>query len=266
MGATAYLYDDWVKDLTSSDVTLTSEDSDYPVTNAMNECVADVARTTAKVSIKIQIDLGSSQTPQAFAILNHNFSGGTFDINSYTAADFSTGKTTVESAKAVTTLDVYHRESSAPASRQYWELDLSSVTSAASYFQFGRVMVYSDFTSLSDAEDWDRGRAYGFRSILNKTAFGVVWAHKLEEKREEFGLKWTFDDPTNMPGELRTLYDSIHGQAHPFLYVPDLANTDCHYVRCTADKLTWREYVDGTTKYMVAEIKLPMLEEPRGRP
>lgn len=242
MGVPGYLYSDWITALAVSAIAITSEDStNYPETNLQNENVALATRTTAKVAIKLQVDLGSAKAPQIFAILNHNFSGGTYDINSYTAADFATGKTTVESAKAIRALDMYHREASAPTARQYWEWDFTNCTSADSYFEIGRAMMFSDRTALTYAEDFVRGRGYGYRNIINQTAFGTRWVHKLTEKRERFELAWGTRLSTTIATEMRTLYETVYGDAHPFLFIPDITGTDCYYGYLEQPELMYQE-------------------------
>lgn len=262
MGAPGYLQNDWIKDLVTASITITSIDSNYPDTNLANENVALATRTTAKVAIKLQIDLGSAKQPQIFAILNHNFSGGTYDINSYTAADYATGKTAVEANKAVRLLDMYHRESAAPTARQYWEWDFTNCTSADTYFEIGRAMIFSDRTALTYAEDFTRGRGYGYRNIINETAFGTRWAYKLAEKRERFELTWGTRLSTTVVTELRTLYEAVYGDAHPFLFLPDITGTDCYYGYLEQAELMYQEMY-GTTH--TGGITMRFIEAVRGK-
>lgn len=258
----AYLFDDYIKGLAGAVIVLTNEDSDFPIENSQDEQVALCTRTSAKVAIKYQFDLGSALQPQIFAILNHNFSGGTFDINSYTANDYTTGKTAVAASVAIRLLDTYHRMS-APTARQYWELDLTSATSADSIFEFGRVMVYSDRTSLNEVQDIRRSREYRFRNIINTTIFGVRHTHKVQKRQEMFGLRWARRKGTYMPGDLRTLYEAVYGDAHPFLFIPNGNETACYYVYAESELLKWTDFNLPTA---VAEnMELELIEAVRGR-
>ena len=263
MGASAYLYSDYVKSLAGASISLTNVDASYPVTNLQNEQIALVCRTTAKVAIKLRFTLAASAALKIFYIGNHNFSGGTFDINSYTAADWVTGKATIET-KAVRALDVYHYESSAPASRTYWEFDFTNATSADSYFSIGRAMLYTDYVTLTAIEDYQRSRGYGFRNIINETDYGIRWVHRMTEKRERFGLTWRARMQTTsaLPSELRTLYNTVYGNAYPFLFMPDITLTDCYYVYVEDNELRWTDAF-GTSA--VFDVNLNLVEAVRGK-
>ena len=264
MGNVAYLFNDYVKDLSAVSISLTNENSDYPTENSQDEQVALCTRSTDKASIKYQITLSSSIALQAFSINNHNFSGGTFDINSYTAADFTTGKTTIET-KTVRLLDVYHYESSAPAARTYWEFDLTNTTSADAYYEFGRIMAYGNLVQLTEVEDYEKPRGYGFVNIVNITPWGIRWVHKMAERQEEFELIWTERMATNIPGELRTLFESIHGSAHPFVFIPDISSTNCYYVYSKDDILNWSEKFGIGSDAHACNFTLRLIEAVRGK-
>ena len=263
MGVSAYLYQDYVKSLAGASIFITDEDANYPTENLQDEQIALVCRTSAKVGIKLQFTLAAGAALKAFYIGNHNFSGGTFDINSYTANDFSTGKVTVET-KTIRALDVYHYESSVPASRTYWEFDFTNATSENSYFSIGRAMLYTDWVTLTSIEDYERSRSYGFRNIINETDHGVRWVHRMTEKRERFGLVWKARKQATsaLPTELRTLYNTVYGDAYPFLFVPDITLTDCHYVYIEDNELRWTDVFGSDT---VFNINLNLIEAVRGK-
>ena len=266
MGAVAYCYEDWVKSLVASKITITNEDTNYPETNCQDEQIALTTRTTAKASIKIQLDLGSAKQPKFFFIGNHNFSGGTFDINSYTDSDFVTGKATIEDDKAVRLLDVFHYESSAPTARQYWEFDLTNVTSSSdSYFEFGRIMLYSDYTSITDNPDKITSRNYGFGNIINKTEYGIRYAHRKTEKIEAFELSWNARSSTTLATELRTLYETVYGDAYPFVFIPDVSGTACYYVYLEEPNLWYSELFGIGSDAISGDVRLKLIEAVRGK-
>ena len=265
MGASAYLYNDLVKSLAGASIALTNEDVSYPTENLQNEQIALVCRTTAKVGIKLRFTLSEAAALKIFYIGNHNFAAGaSFDINSYTAADWAEGKVTIET-KVPRLLDVYHYESSAPVSRIYWEFDFTNTTSADSYFSIGRIMLYTDLVTLTSIEDYERARAYGFRNIINETNYGVRWVHRMTEKRERFGLTWKarVQATSALPAELRTLYSTVCGDAYPFLFMPDITLTDCYYVYIEDNELKWTD-VFGTDT--IFDINLNLIEAVRGKP
>ena len=265
MGKVAYLFNDYIKDLAGASIALTSEDTKYPTENSQNEQVALCTRTTAKVAIKYQITLASAKALQMFFIGNHNFSGGTFDINSYTANDFSTGKTVVEANKAIRLLDCYHRETSAPDARKYWEFDFTNATSAKTYFEFGRIMVYDDLVQFTEVEDFEKERSLGFRNIINVTPYGVRHVHKMTDKREGFELEWRVRTQATILPELRTLFEAIDGDAHPFVLIPDLAATGCYYGYSEEDELKYKEAFGTESTDFVADLKLSFIEAVRGK-
>jgi len=272
MGNTSYLYNDYIKDLAGADIDLVDAggscvDSNYPITALQDEQIADTTRTDAKVAVKLQFDLGSTKQLQAFFIGNHNFSGGTFDINSYTANDYVTGKTAVEANKTVRLLDVYHYESSAPAARRYWEFDFTNTTTSDSVFEIGRAMVYDDLVQFTDKNDYIKPRGYGFKNIINKTAYDVRAAvHKLMKNRERFELKWGERTIANsIHTELRTLYETVYGDAHPFVFIPDITGTPCYYVYIESPELLWAELWGTGTGAHVGGFRLKLIEAVRGK-
>ena len=274
MGAVSYIFNDYVKDLSSADIDLVDAggscvDSNYPITNIQNEKISLRTWTDAKAAVKLQFDIGSTKQLQAFFIGNHNFSGGTLDINSYTANDYATGKVTVESALSVRLLDLYHYESSAPTAQRYWEFDLTNVTTADSVFKVGRVVVYDSggLVQLTDNPDYVTNRGYGFRNIINYTTYGIhSAAHKLTEKRERFQLTWAERTAANnLDAELRTLYDDVHGDAHPFIYIPDITLTDCYYVNMENADLLYSEIHGVGADAHVGGLALRVVEAVRGK-
>lgn len=241
-------------------------DANFPVANMQNRQVALTTRTDAKVAVKIQIDLGATigtQYMKTWAILNHNFSGGTFDINSYTAADFTTGKVTEADDVSVRLLDVY-KHIAAPSQRRYWEIDLTNVTTADTYFEIGYLMGYSSYITLTEPYNIRQNRGYGFRNITNETTHGIRWTHKIYEKRESFSLIWEMRNDTYMPSEIKTLYDTVYGDAYPFLFIPQNDETPCYYVYIANPELIWttmdvfwtgNKYTEGLNLDLIEAVK-----------
>lgn len=258
----AYLYSDYIKALATASVNLVNEDPDFLGANLQDENVANVARTTNKTAIKIQATLGSSKAIQAFGLLNHNLNGGTYDLNSYTAADFSTGKVQIEANKAIRLLDMYHYEAAAPAARTYLEWDLTNATSADTYFEIGRAMLYDDLVTITEMEDWERERDYSFRNIINETEAGVRWVHRMHDGRERFTLRYNTTTQVSFPSELKTLFDAAGGNASPFLFVPNLEETDCYCMYLTNKSLKWTDVEE--TDY-ARGFNLELLEAVRGK-
>jgi len=268
MGAVNYLFNDYVKNLLAASITTTGTfDTSYPKTNMQNEQIALTTRTTNKTAIKLRFDLGSTKALRAFFIGNHNFSGGTFTINSYTDAAYSANIEVVELNKAIRLLDVYHYESSAPTARQYWELDFTNCTSVDTFFEWGRVMLYdgSNPDQLTFEPDSTTARGYGNRNIISETACGVRWTYKLMEKRERFGLTWNERQAQTAATELRTLYETVYGDAHPFVYIPDITGTPCYYVYLENPELLYQEIFGTGAASHAGGCTLNMIEAVRGK-
>jgi len=278
MGATGYLYNDYFKDITTADIAVVNsagadkEDANYPIANSQSEQVALCTRSDDKTTIKIRFDINSASGGTAelklFALLNHNLSGGSIKIYSYTAADYATGQN-LEATVAARTYDMYVRIAS-PSDRRYWEIDLShngSATSADSYYEWGRVMCYTDLVSITDIPDYLTTRGYGFRNIVNETAYGVRAAvHKMTEKRERFELFWQERAASNgLDDEIRALYEAVYGDAHPFLFVPDITGTPCYYVYLEGPELLYSELMGIGTHAHVGNITLRLIEAVRGK-
>lgn len=275
MAACAFLYTDEIISLADASVDLVDAggscvDSNYPIANLKNAKISLRTWTDAKVAVKLQFDLGSSKALQGFFIGNHNFlAAGTYDIHSYTDNDYTTGKTVVEANKAIRLLDTYHYESSAPAARQYWELDFTNTTSSDSVFKIGRVMADDGSvpTQITSIEDYIMPRGYGFGNIINETPYGVRWVHKKFEKRERFELGWNQRRVSDsIHTELRTLYETVYGDANPFVFIPDIGQTPCYYVYIEDPELLYAEIFNlQTTGSHVGNFKLRLIEAVRGK-
>ena len=266
MGDTGYLFNDYIKDVTATDISITSEDDDWPTENSQNENVAITTKTDGvTANVKYRVKMGSSVVPRIFMLLNHNLTGGTYDVNSYTAGDYSTGKITVINDASFRLLDTYEYIS-VPASRQYWEWDLTNATTGDGYIQLGRVMAYSDLVAFTDVEDWEQTRGFGFKNIINETLHGIRYVHKLYAEREEYLIRWKTRTAANLPTELRTLFSDIYGNAHPFAFIPDIAETPLYYVYSKAARLEWTRFTGSGSSDIVTGFQLPMIEAVRNKP
>lgn len=268
MGKLSYLYSDYVKDLAAASITLTNENSSYPTENSQHEDVAKATRTTDKVNILYQMDLGSTKQPQIFFLGNHNLSSGSVKVYSYSDAAFSVNQTLVATF-TYRAMDMYVRVSSAPTARQYWEFDFNKNGTGASgdtYFEFGRIMLYDDLVQITEIPDYITRRGYGFRNIINETKYGVRHVHKIMEKRERFEFGWNERKITNSPAaELRTLYDAVNGDASPFVIIPDLSLTPCYYGYIEDAEMLYAEIMGVGTDAHVGNAALKFIEAVRGK-
>jgi len=272
----SYLFNDYYKDITATDISIVNdaaadkEDSNYPIENSQDEQVALTTRSDDKTNIKLRFDINSASSGtkalKAFTIFNHNFSGGSVKIYSYTANDYTTGQV-LEATVTVRTYDMFTRISS-PSDRRYWEIDIShngTATSSDGYYEWGRIMCYDDMVLITDKEDYITFRGYGYKNVINETNYGVRWVHKLTERRERWELGWNERSGTTIATELRTLYESVYGGAHPFLFIPDIGDTDCYYVYIQDTDLLYSEIFGTASTSHTGNIKLKLIEAVRGK-
>jgi len=276
MGVAAYNFLDYYKDITSADIAIVNdaaadkEDSSYPIENSQDEQVALCTRSDDKTNIKIQFDInsasGGTKVLKFFGLFNHNLSGGSIKIYSYTANDYSTGQV-LEATVAVRTKDMFVRISS-PSDRRYWEIDIShngSATSADAYYEWGRLICYDDLVQLQQADQYDRERGYGFRNIINATPHGIRWVHKLADNQERIKLTYHIAENTYIPSEPKTLYDAVDGDAHPFALIPDIALTDIYYGYLVNPELAWIESIGETPDTLIKQLVIEFIEAVRGQ-
>jgi len=278
MGNAAYAFGDYWKNITASDIAIVNdaaadkEDANYPIENSQDEQVALCTRTDDKTNIKIQFDINSASDGtkelKFFGIFNHNFSGGSVKIYSYTAADYSTGQT-LEATATVRVKDMFIRIAG-PSDRRYWEIDIShngSATSADSYYEWGRIICYTDLVQLQQADQYDRDRGYGFKNIINETPHGIRWVHKIADSKERLRITYHIAQNDYIPAEPKTLYDAVDGDAHPFAFIPDIDEDDIYYGYLVHPELTWveskGEAADGST--LVKQLVIEFVEAVRGK-
>lgn len=276
MGKTAFLYTDEIILLADAAVDLvdngvTCVDPNYPIGNLKNAQIALRTWTDTVTDVKLQFDLGSTKQLQAFFIGNHNFTSGTFNINSYTDAAYSANIEQVEVNKAIRLLDVYHYESSTPTTRQYWEFDFTNTvtTDPDAVFKIGRVMVDDGSvpTQITSIPDYITPRGLGFGNIVNITEYRIRWVHKKTGKRERFELGWNQRPISDsIHTELRALYEAVSGDADPLVFIPDIGHTPCYYVYIEDPELLYAEIFNiQTTGSHVGNFRLRLVEAVRGK-
>jgi len=137
------------------------------------------------------------------------------------------------------------------------------VTTADSIFEIGRVMCYNWNVTLTNMFDMRSGGGYEYKNIVNLTTHDVRWVHKIYKKRNSLQFKWERRKATYLPSELKTLYDTVYGDAYPFLFIPKNDETDCYYVYIANPKLLWT-LLDIGTKF-TEDITLELIEAVRGK-
>lgn len=130
-----FMYDNWF-DAAATTLTASSEDADFLVSNIQHPWFTRHHRTTSKTSQWIKWNLGSALAVKAFILKNHNFSGGTINIQA-NASDVWTSPS-IDLSLAVT-YDPIKKMWDTAQTYQWWRVDLTNATSADSYFKVGRI-------------------------------------------------------------------------------------------------------------------------------
>jgi hypothetical protein len=254
-------------------LTINNEDPDYPIENAQCNIAALKAKTTSKSAIKLYIDPsygteGSYYKPTITGFMNHNFSGGTYDLLASDFWDYENNTlldpVTLQSGVPIRALDTIYVSDIIPvASYRYFEIDLSSATSVDDHFEFGRVIlseplthcfeagVESNYMQISTPESFRRERGYEFLNMSNRTPGGIRWNSPLAEKIERFKLDWKAVEGDDIIDKLKELLFATLGDGCPIVFLPHfsgtlplpLADRECHYVYLEPG-FTWEDTWD----------------------
>jgi len=273
-------------------LTINNEDPDYPIVNAQSNIAALKAKTTSKSAIKLYLNPsygteGRYYSPTITAFMNHNFSGGTYNLLASTYWDYGNNTllnpTTLQSSVPIRALDtIYIAASTPPYDYRYFEIDLSNATSADDHFEFGRVIlsepltqcfesgVESNYMWITTPESFRRERGYEFLNLSNRTPGGIRWNSPLAEKIERFKLDWKASSGTDIVTKLKELYMSTLGDGHPVVFLPHFSGTlplpvadrECHYVYLEPG-LKWEDSWDNL---YTENISLSMRSAVRGKP
>jgi hypothetical protein len=271
---------------------INNEDPDYPIENAQINIAALKAKTTSKSAIKLYVDPsygteGSYYDPTITGFMNHNFSGGTYDLYGSYYWDYGSGglldPISLQSAIPIRALDTIYISSIIPnLGLRYFMFDLSNATSADDHLEFGRVIlseplthcfkagVESNYMEISTPESYRRERGYEFLNMSNRTPGGIRWNAPLAEKIELFKLDWKAVSGMDIVDKLKELYAAALGDGHPVVFLPHFSGTlplpvadrECHYVYLEPG-FTWE---DSWDKKYTENISLILKSAVRGKP
>lgn len=271
---------------------INNEDLDYPIENAQINIAALKAKTTAKTAIKLYIDPsygteGRYYKPTITGFMNHNFSGGTYELFGSEFWDYEGGTLfepeTLQTAVPIRALDTIYISPFVPVNgKRYFEIDLSNVTSADDHLEFGRVIlseplthcfaagVETNYMWITTPESYRRERGYEFLNMSNRTQGGIRWNSQLAEKIERFKLDWKAVTGTDIVDKIKELYFAALGDGHPVVFLPHFSGTlplpaadrECHYVYIEPG-FTWE---DSWDKKYTENISLVLKSAVRGKP
>ncbi|MBU0994120.1 MAG: hypothetical protein KJ737_16640 [Proteobacteria bacterium] len=206
-----------------------TEDPDYPKENLFNKRMSKRGGFAGSRSGSIVIDLGSTQTVNGIALMNHNLtSGATISIagnssNSWGSPAFSVTIPYREfDAAIVFDIDQDYR---------YWRLSVNDSGRADADVKIGE-LILSNLTTLSRNHDWNLKEQHSYGNIKHETEGGNTWAYTLNN-RKSWVMTWTNITGADL-SPITTLIRSVHGRAYPFLMILEDAP---YFVRAQDDVL-----------------------------
>lgn len=241
----------------SSNATIapSSEDASYPAENLYDLLAAKVFRCTSKTSLTILIDFGASIAADTIALINHNLTqNATLNLK---AGNVNPPVTTI-ATPAYRQYDLW--KSFTQLYARYWLLTITD--SNPDYLQIGQLI-------LGSRTAFPRGRLMGNykpaikrSNIAEETYAGVLYAYHLFD-RHEFNPSFRVSSAAELT-VLQALDAAAYGNLKPFLYIPDVAGSDCYYVR--KEQNFEPEEVKGRLagNELVHDYQMQLTEESRG--
>jgi len=197
-----------------------------PLANLKSRILSKVARSSdaAAASTRIDIDLGSAKSVQAFGAIRTNLSasGATYRLrgsndNTFAASlyDSGTASAAAQTPDLILGLD-------AAVTARYWRLEIVDTANASGYIQIGRLFIG---TALAPADNYSKGAEIGYQSstAVAKSVGGVKYFDRRPgERLFSFQLDWLTDaEALGQALELQRI-SGIHGEV---LLVVDPADT-----------------------------------------
>jgi hypothetical protein len=243
--------------LITSDATITpsTEDAAYPQANLYDRQAANVFRSASKTALTLLIDFGASVQADTIALINHNLmAGATLGLK----ADGSNPPNTTVATPTYRAHDLW--KGFTLVSARYWKLTIAD--SNPDNIQIGQ-FILGIRTALP------RGRKIGSYSpmrersnISGETYGGVFWNYHLFQ-RHKFNPSYRVGSAAEL-AILTALDETVYGNLHPFLYIPDVTAADCFYVR-KEQNFEPQEYQGRIAgPELVHDYQMTLIEESRG--
>ena len=214
-------------DAVGSTLIETSENASFPAENMIVLPVSKPYKTAdaALTAQKVQIDLGSAQEIDAFALINHNLqSGATITIKGGATPDPTTFSTTVTWRKELAWKILASSET-----YRYWSVTLDDAGNPDNHLRLGYFMMGLKTTLTFQIQpEWARERIKIQRSVENELGIPMFGAEIFRGWRLVVsfdGLDLTEEDT------LHTFLDSLDLKTVPLLLVPDTNENDAYFVR-----------------------------------
>lgn len=200
----------------ASAITSSTEDSNWPLANLYDRIAAKPFKFTSATGAWIQIDFGSSLTPDTLAIINHDASSATVTIK----GDNSNPPTTVLATPS-------HQDG------EIWADLGDSVNARYIRIEFSGVLVVGELIIgtrivLPRAHRFGKIPGHG-RSDINHETIGRVSyvTHLAKQELREYTWRVLLSELTNF----ETIEEGVKGRTHPYLWIPDTSGTEVIYAR-----------------------------------
>lgn len=260
MGNLAYftLEDDLIEDLDAANISVETEDSDYPETKLQNLPMADTARASDALPaiVRVRIDFGAVVNPRAWFWLNHNILSGDWLIHKTTDAWVSLGQRTVTYRNFDT--KYYGRLGSS----RYFEIEFpAACTYKNDFWEMGKFLCGIDVTEFSKGVSPGIERGLGFRNVHLETEFGVTWDYAKQENINYLGFSWDPEIKAPLLDELLAFIRITKGGAFPAIIIPDKESDELYYMK-NEDRLNWREEI---ARSIIRNCYINFIEMSRGK-
>lgn len=192
--------------------TISSSSPSFPRTYLIDEARKTPWRSLSlgSPSVTIDIDLGAATTIRSLAILNNNFSSGTYKLF-YGATSPATHSVTLTSKNQSMWVSFF-----ATQTKRYWRLSLQEASIASGFYQIGELRL-GNYVQLSKYHDSGEQAKRISGKKEHETDGGVRWRLSGFQRKVRSYKFVDLDEATDF-AKWERLYESV-GEEHPFLFI-----------------------------------------------
>lgn len=246
MGMPGYI----VENLVSSSTPLTSstEDSIYTLDNLYDKILAKPFKFTVTTGGWVQVDLTASESIDTLGLMGHNFdSSATIVVK----ADNSNPPTTVRGSPTYRENGLWVDLGSISA--RYVLIQITDSNTDNSYFSQLIINTRTEFSK----QRFPGSHTPGIEEtkVAMETERGVRYRFALFN-RNEITSTWRLTE--TQLAEFRAFHNAVRGSQYPFLFIPNVEESDVYYVRLAEDSFMprelagrggWKSYFEHVLKF-----------------
>ena len=209
-------------------ITATTEAASYPATNLQSLPTTTRWRSTTVASAQdIEVDLGSAQSVDLIALVNHNLTSGASIVIS---AGTTTGYLEFSSVTMTWREFLAFKWLSTPESYRYWRIRITDASNADSYLAVGYLVLGgATLPTFQFRQGWITSP--NFVSFENRSPYGVTTVdeiHRYQMLRMDFGPLTAAEMTV-----LRAAYTAVEMDANPLILLPERDGEDAYFGRFT---------------------------------